>query len=204
MQPADHITPAQWAAFREGDRDAYGCIYRQFYPRLYNYGRQFTPDTAVVEDAIQEVFTWCWTHRSKLGEVREFRSYLFVAFRHGLLRAMREGGAAPAGWEQEADFRLEPAADQRMMDDERERIQREHLRAALERLTGRQKEAVFFRFYEGMSYEEIAGVLDISVKGAYKIVARALAALRAYGVARQASGALLSLLAAGALFTLFG
>ena len=52
------------------------------------------------------------------------------------------------------------------------------LRNAMRRLTPRQKEAVFFRFYENMSYEEIADILNISVKATYKLVARAILMLR--------------------------
>jgi RNA polymerase sigma factor (sigma-70 family) len=52
------------------------------------------------------------------------------------------------------------------------------LQQALNTLTPRQREAIFLRFYEELSYEEIAGVLDISTKATYKIVARALLQLK--------------------------
>ena len=53
-----------------------------------------------------------------------------------------------------------------------------NLNKALENLTQRQKEAIFLKFYESMSYEEIAGVLNISTKATYKLVARAISELR--------------------------
>lgn len=52
------------------------------------------------------------------------------------------------------------------------------LQHALTSLTSRQLEAVFLRFYEGFSYEEVASMLNISVKATYKIIARALAHLK--------------------------
>ena len=52
------------------------------------------------------------------------------------------------------------------------------LEAALKLLTSRQLEAIFLRFYEGFTYEEVAEMLDITVKATYKIVARALAQLK--------------------------
>jgi RNA polymerase sigma factor (sigma-70 family) len=48
----------------------------------------------------------------------------------------------------------------------------------LKALTSRQKEAIFLRFYEGLSFEEVATVLHISVKATYKIMARSLESLR--------------------------
>lgn len=45
-------------------------------------------------------------------------------------------------------------------------------------LTARQREAVFLKFHENLSYEEIAEVMDISVKATYKLMAIALSELR--------------------------
>jgi len=55
---------------------------------------------------------------------------------------------------------------------------RQQLHQSIQELTGRQREAIFLRFYEGLSYEEVAGVLGISVKATYKIMARALLRLK--------------------------
>lgn len=52
------------------------------------------------------------------------------------------------------------------------------LNKALKVLTSRQREAVFLRFYEGLSYEEVAVVLNITIKATYKILARSLSTLR--------------------------
>jgi RNA polymerase sigma factor (sigma-70 family) len=48
----------------------------------------------------------------------------------------------------------------------------------MDQLTPRQREVIYLRFFEELSYEEIAGMLDISVKGAYKLSYRALDALK--------------------------
>ena len=46
------------------------------------------------------------------------------------------------------------------------------------KLTSRQREDIFLKFYEQLSYEEIADVMGISVKAGYKIMARSLDYLR--------------------------
>jgi RNA polymerase sigma factor (sigma-70 family) len=56
--------------------------------------------------------------------------------------------------------------------------QRIDLDGVLKKLTPRQKEAIFFKFYENMSYEEISGLLGITTKATYKLVARAILELR--------------------------
>jgi RNA polymerase sigma factor (sigma-70 family) len=52
------------------------------------------------------------------------------------------------------------------------------LKIAFEALTAHQREAIFLRFYQNLSYEEVAEVLNISIKATYKIMARSLSALK--------------------------
>ncbi|WP_298740304.1 sigma-70 family RNA polymerase sigma factor [uncultured Chitinophaga sp.] len=180
MNEYQHIDLAIWEACKEGDKNAYAHIYKLYYPGLFNYGCKFTADAALVEDSIQEIFVRFWANREKLSAVRELRSYLFVSFRHYLLKLLsqhkriREDVSATDDYA----FELEVSAEQQRMDAEEQQEQILLLAAAMRRLTPRQKEAVFFRFYENMSYEEIAGILNISVKATYKLVARAIIMLR--------------------------
>jgi RNA polymerase sigma factor (sigma-70 family) len=169
-----------WDAFKSGDKKAYAVIYRYYYPRLYNYGRKFTADTALVEDCSQEIFTAFWHNRLKLEKVNELRSYLFVSFRNSLLKALRKSNQITALYlVDEIPFYTEITIEQLMINAEKMFEHRIQLDKALEQLTERQKEAVYFKYYEAMSYDEIAAVLDISTKGAYKLISRAVAVLRA-------------------------
>jgi RNA polymerase sigma factor (sigma-70 family) len=68
-----------------------------------------------------------------------------------------------------------------------------NLNKAVKKLTERQKEAIFFLFYENLSYEEVAHILTISTKATYKLVARALGDLRS--IYKQTTVFLLSLTA---------
>ncbi|KAA2245311.1 sigma-70 family RNA polymerase sigma factor [Chitinophaga agrisoli] len=180
MNTQQHIDPAIWEACKEGDKAAYAHIYKLYYPRLYNYGCKFTVDAALIEDSIQEIFVRFWTNREKLLAVRELKSYLFVSFRHHLLKLLaqyrrnREDHILADGYA----FDLEISAEQQRVAIEEQLEQVTVLNNALHHLTQRQKEAVFFRFYEDMSYEEIASILNISVKATYKLVARAIVMLR--------------------------
>jgi RNA polymerase sigma factor (sigma-70 family) len=180
MNEQHHIDPAIWEACKEGDKNAYAHIYKLYYPRLFNYGCKFTADAALVEDSIQEIFVRFWANREKLAAVRELKSYLFVSFRHYLLKLLsqykklQEDVTVIDGYA----FALEISPEQQRVAAEEQQEQLSVLSNALHRLTPRQKEAVFFRFYENMSYEEIAGILNISVKATYKLVARAIVMLR--------------------------
>ena len=180
MNEHQHIDLAIWEACKEGDKNAYAHIYKLYYPGLFNYGCKFTTDAALIEDSIQEIFVRFWTNREKLAAVRELRSYLFVSFRHYLLKLLSQYKKIQEDVTTTEDyaFELEISAEQQRVNAEEQQQQIQLLTSAMRRLTPRQKEAVFFRFYENMSYEEIAGILNISVKATYKLVARAIIMLR--------------------------
>lgn len=75
-------------------------------------------------------------------------------------------------------FLWELSAEQGLIDDEEGRALNMRIQEAINRLTSRQKEAIFLRYYECASYEEIAGKMNISVKASYKIIGRAVSSLR--------------------------
>ena len=70
------------------------------------------------------------------------------------------------------------SAEINIIERETELVVQQSLQNAINELTPRQREAIFLRFYEGLSYEEVAEVLNISVKATYKIMARSLASLK--------------------------
>jgi len=154
----------------------YERLYKTYFKKFFNYGRKFTRDIHLIEDSIQEVFLDIWNKRQKAVEIASANSYYFSSFRYVLFKkikqASRQSVLVDEGYEPE--FSIE----QKIIAGEISNEQFEKLRQALKMLTSRQREAIFLRFYEGLSYEEVATVLDISVKATYKIMARSLENLR--------------------------
>ena len=179
MEKCLHIDLNTWNAFRNGDKQAYSVIFRKYYVRLFEYGCRFTKNHAHVEDAIQEVLTTFWMQRQKLLGVEAMESYLFVSFRNRLTRSLAAHQFKSqlfTGDEYAFDFEL--SIDQVMINAERLYEQQINLRSALETLTARQKEAIYFKYYENLSYKQIADILNISTKATYKLVGRAITELR--------------------------
>jgi len=175
-----HLDPAVWEACIAGDKSSYADIYRLYYPRLYNYGYKLTNNVVLIEDSIQEIFVRFWMNREKLTAIREFRSYLFVSFRHYLMQLLSQQRKLQGdlGNDEQYIFALEMSAEQQRLAKEEAYEQLSILKNAIDCLTPRQKEAIFFRFYENMEYDEIAAILQISVKATYKLMARAIDVLR--------------------------
>lgn len=166
-----------WGLVGDGDQQAYAELYVFYYKQLFNYGRKFTTDMALLEDAVQEALVSVWTGRERLERVEKPHTYLFNSFRYILFKKIRQASkiwtlAEPA--EGEPEFGVEHILISRDMETSR----RQQLEKALQGLTSRQREAIFLRFYQGLSYDEVAEVLGISVKATYKIMSRALLQLK--------------------------
>jgi RNA polymerase sigma factor (sigma-70 family) len=129
----------------------------------------------LIEDSVQEIFLDLWNRRSKMAEVASINSYLFSSFRYTLIRKIKGAQKhVPEHEPDEPDFSAALALEVKEQDAEwQQRIQ-----AALNTLTPRQREAIFLRFYEGLSYEEVARIMGISTKATYKVMARSLASLK--------------------------
>lgn len=187
MPDSNTLLISLWKSFNEGDKDAYASIYRHYHPRLYNYGRKFTSDLVLIEDNIQDIFVKFWIGRESLRKIESFHSYLFVSFRHALVKSIQQQAAERSKIinEENISFNLEISIDQVIID--REQLSEQHLLLinALKNLSERQKEAIFFLFYENLSYKEVSEILNISTKATYKLVARALAELRSNYLSRS-------------------
>jgi len=160
---------ATWNAFRKGDWHAYTVLYDTYYKRLNNYGHKFTRDVALIEDAIQDLYVKLWTNRETLGDTPSVKNYLYKALRHALfrkLKAQRKFTLAPT---EDYDYAFELSWDDQLIVDEDERELRRVVKSVTEKLPARQQEIVYMRFYEGLSYEEIAEIMSININSVYKL-----------------------------------
>lgn len=169
-----------WDKFRYGDEDALKFIFDTYYHLLFNYGHKFTPDDHIVEDVIQDLFVKLWVDREKINATESVKNYLYKAFRRRLIRKLDYAPkimAFPAA-EEKMKFEIELGHDHSMINSERIlRIQR-NLADALQKMTARQREVIHLRYFEELDFEEIAEVMQLSTKATYKLLYRAIDALK--------------------------
>ncbi|MFT3935594.1 MAG: sigma-70 family RNA polymerase sigma factor [Chitinophagaceae bacterium] len=165
---------ALWNAFKKGNWDAYTILYNNYYALLNNYGYKFTRNTTVIEDAIHDLFVRLWVSRDNLGEPESIKNYLYKSLRNTLIRKIKaeekytgiDDEDYPTGFEVSYEEQAGIAIEQREY--------REKIKAVIHSLPPRQKEIIYLRFYEGLSYDEIADIMSISVNSAYKLLYKAL------------------------------
>ncbi len=170
--------PGLWDDFRQGDLGAFTELYNRYVQRLYNYGKRFVSDSALVEDCIQDLFVELWNKKEHLGRTDSPQNYLLKAIRNKLLRRLSQGQKFIAEELENYDFVIELSHEMALINEQAGFEQRAKLQRALEKLTKRQREIIFLKFYENLSYQQIASVMSVEVRYAYNLVSLAIDALK--------------------------
>ena len=169
-----------WQRMQQGDEAALATIYQQHVRHLLNYGLRLYGSLSAVEDAVQELFIELWQHRHTLVEPQSVRFYLLKAIRNKLSRQYRREQPFVSGWDQapEHPFEVEPSSEQRWIELDVADQQRDRIRAAMNALTPRQREILYLRYFNDLSYEQICDLTGLNYQSARSQVYQALNVLR--------------------------
>lgn len=167
-----------WRRFIEGDEEAYACIYRQYVDSLYAYASCFISDKCLVEDCIQDLFIKIYQNRKSLKETDNIKLYLFVALKHQLFNSLRKEVESISLEDAAPVFSIEYTVEDRMIEREQDASKNERILEMLKTLNPHQKEIIYYRFEEGLSYEEIGLLMEMKAQSAQNIVQRAFKKLR--------------------------
>jgi RNA polymerase sigma factor (sigma-70 family) len=169
-----------WHAFKKGSRTAFAELVELHYPFLLNYGIRLEQDREFVKDCMHDLFIELWNTKERLDEVRCAKTYLLKSLRRKLLRESKR-----IRWFREAkevaddySFEVQFAIESYLIQNEVQHEDLKKLQFNLEKLTKRQREAMYLRFYQEMEYGEIAEVMSINNHSAVNLIHEALKLLR--------------------------
>ena len=164
---------------KNGNREAYAQIYQLYFTNLYEYGLRLASEKDLVMDSIHDLFVKIWTKRNDLGVVENLKAYLLVSLRRILNNKLQSGKKTRSvNPEDDLFFELRFSTESQYFKKLEETDRRQRLLQAMDQLSSRQKEMIYLRYFEELGYDEIASVMDITIKGAYKLSARSLESLR--------------------------
>ena len=172
---------------------AFEQLYRRHAREVYQYALALLTNPADAEDATQTTFLNAYRAYQRGERPNKPHNWL-NAITHNVCRMRwRQAGSRPR--EVAFDEAPEPAA----LDHERPNL--DEVLAALARLTFNQRSALVMRELEGRSYQEIAGVLDLSVGAVEALLFRARRRLQ---LERKALGVLSTVPLPGSLTSFLG
>lgn len=169
-----------WKKVLSGDKNALGELFNACFDSLYNYGYRITPNSENVRDAIQEVFFQIWKYRNNLTDPDSVRAYLFISLRRELLNNkkanQRRDQINNNYYLEEFDALISYNNWDEILNLEEE--ESKELKQSIENLTPRQREVIYLKYFEGLSTEELAQILQVRAQSIYNLVFDAIKNLR--------------------------
>jgi len=171
-----------WKTFLEGDDKAFAGIYFTFARQLFSYGRKLTSQNEILLDSIQDVFAEMYERRGKPNNnISNPKAYLFIALRNSIIKKLvrlQKYKTEEIEDGKREEFRTDFNFQDQMISSETSQEKRLLLQEAILKLSPGQKEIIFLKFEEGLGYNDISKVMDITVESARKQLYRALVSLR--------------------------
>jgi RNA polymerase sigma factor (sigma-70 family) len=169
-----------WDNFKNGNELAFSILYKRYIQRLYNYGMHNCRDKDLVLDCVQELFTHLWERRETVSSVGSVNFYLLKSLRRLIASkvAAQKKFFNPFPKNASHHFEFIPSVEQFLIDGEFKSQQAESLRNGMKALSKRQREALFLKFYNELSYHEVASIMEVRVDSVYNLISKAIDTLR--------------------------
>ena len=164
-----------WESFRKGDREAFATLFRNNYELLFRYGGKFTSDSSQLEDSIQELFVELWQAKSR-NAVVSVRAYLLKSLKYKLLKTYRQSRITLSAGDNYGAFEF--SHEHFLVAGEQEAERKRLVVRALEQLSDRQKEIIYLKFYQDLSYEEVSEIMSINYQVARNLLYQAIKSLK--------------------------
>lgn len=168
-------TFSEWSQrLRASDRTAFQALFKATYPALCRYATGFTGDATVAQDLVQDAFLRIWNRRATLDPARSLQALLYVTVRNLALNHERTTAKRQTLLTTMDAPAPSPEPDAAVAAD----LLRERLQGWIREMPARRREAFQLSRFDGLSYEEIAGVMGLSVRTVEQHIRLALQHLR--------------------------
>lgn len=138
-------------AAANGNVDSFTQLCRQYYCPMVAIAHAVLGDAHLAEDAAQETFAKAFYQLPHLKDRDKFPGWLAAICRNTAQDLVRKRK------------KLSPLPDADLLPDRKPPDDRiEAARTAVRRLPDDQRELIYLRYYDGMSYQQIASVLELS------------------------------------------
>ncbi len=168
-----------WLAFKQGDSEALGQLTNAHYRTLYNYATKFTKDRELIKDCIQDLFLYLWDQRANLQSSPFVTIYLLKSLKYNLLKKLNQ----EKKWIiDDIDADLAPVENSNVESSiialELFTENEQKVKSILTNLPKRQQEVIFLKFYEALSIDEIAEIMEMNKQSVSNLLQRAMQNLK--------------------------
>lgn len=155
-----------------GDQKAFEELYKCYYPQLFHFLQRYLHGDEVIEDTIQQVFFRVWKNREKLEARGTLKSYLFTSVRNQALKQIQKDKKTHFNSDQLHENSVVNIKNPESMIELKEL--NEAYQEAVAKLPEKRRHIFLMHRQDQLTYNEIATILNISVKTVETQISRSL------------------------------
>lgn len=163
--------------YQSGDRDAFHYIYDRCLPVVFYHLRSLLENREDAEDIAAESFIKLWKNRPVFGNMDSLKSWLKVTSRNAAFDLLRHRKMAAEKIDRLREKAI--AADLSYANEDLFSAALAEIYRQIELLPPKSREVFKLRYLEGLSNDEIAGIMGINNQSVRDHLSRALKVLRA-------------------------
>jgi len=154
-----------WESFTNGDTGALYTIYELLYADLLKSGLSIADDEHQVKDTINQFFLYLWDKKDQLQTPQHLKAYILVSFRRHLIADIKKSRKTALLTIEESW--TEASCEENLIAGQTYLELQLRVRKAIDKLPPRHRELLMLRYYEGLSYEQIAEKTSLSMRTIY-------------------------------------
>lgn len=170
-----------WEAFKSGNELAFIKIYTKYYKTLFDHGCKYVKDIELVRDCLQDFFIYLWKNGVRFSATNSIKPYLLKSFGRRVFdylnrQRSRYSDQDPCDY---IHLGVEPCVVSTFVQKQVEEARLAKLKKALATLGKMEQRAIYYFYFGGLSYEQIAGIFEFShVSSARRVMYRSIRKLR--------------------------
>ncbi len=169
-----------WDQMLGGDQRALFELYNNLYFHLIRFGLKINADDELVKDCVNQVFLNLWDKRVRLPKVENVEGYVMTCLKRCMLDQLTYLNKTNVALNKMLSEKntVQLSYEQMLINVQNDDEIKHKLSTAIQKLTPRQMELIQLKFFEGLSYDQIAEKTSQSVKTAYNTIYEAIKSLR--------------------------
>ncbi len=168
-----------WSQFCQGDAQAWSELLNRYYRTLFNYGRRFGADRSLLHDCIHELFLELWDRHQHLNPApANVTFYLLRSFRNKVVKEQEKQRNHFSTDAVALTELAESSVEEWLTDQETAHINGLRLKHLVTQLSPREQEVLFLKYYENLSTDQIAELMNIRKQSVANLLYSALQRLR--------------------------
>lgn len=170
-----------WVQLKDGSEFALSKLIKKYFNPLQNYAHKFNQDEDYIKDCVQEVFIEIWRKRERINVPDNVKAYLLSSVRNKVVREMSRMKIIKDDSETDLennDLFLENSIEWDIIENESSSELEKKMKASLNSLPKRQREVLYLHYYQNLSRDEIAEVLQINSQSVSNLTQRAFKTIK--------------------------